>query len=173
MQKYVRNIFITYLIYTNYLKWDQPVFSARLFNYVTPFYKLAGKFKFLNIPVNMTERFGSTGLWAPLYMSTSHRSICRVAYYTSRTSYLQTLVSPGILITWAVSQPVLRYRMWQMLILCPVLCLCDSCESVSNQPAYLTHDNFILVLYECFSFTLTAKFSSTSVFNLQCKACIL
>jgi hypothetical protein len=55
-----------------------------------------------------------------------------------------TVVSPGKLkvihsvITWSVRQSVLRHQMLQKLLLCSVLCLYDSCESLSNQPALWT-----------------------------------
>jgi hypothetical protein len=58
-----------------------------------------------------------------------YRMFILQAYYTSRTSYRQTLVYPGKLkvihsvISWSVSQSVLRHWVWQKLLLCPVLCL--------------------------------------------------
>jgi hypothetical protein len=41
-------------------------------------------------------------------------------------------------ITWSVSQSVLRHRVLYKLLLCSVLCLYDSCESMFNQPALWT-----------------------------------
>jgi hypothetical protein len=37
--------------------------------------------------------------------------------------------------TWSVNQSVLCHRMLHELLLCSVLCLYDSCKSMSNQPA--------------------------------------
>jgi hypothetical protein len=64
-------------------------------------------------------------------------------------AYLKTMVSPGkskfiySVITWSVNQTLLRHRVWYELLLCSVLCLHGSCESMSNQRALWTPDILI------------------------------
>jgi hypothetical protein len=76
--------------------------------------------------------------------------------------YRQTLASPGKLkiiysmITWSVGQSVLLHRVWYKLLLCCVLCLYDSCESVSNQPALWT--SYMQIF---FSYILYSQWSET------------
>jgi hypothetical protein len=59
----------------------------------------------------------------------------------------------------SVSQSVLRHRLWQKLLLCSVLCLYDSCESMSNQPALWTP---VITLYRDLVLTRTAQFPNIS-----------
>jgi hypothetical protein len=67
------------------------------------------------------------------------RLISRPEYLIGRHWYLPANWRSHSVITWAVSQSVLCHGVLQKLLLC-VLCLHDSCESMSNQPALWTHD---------------------------------
>jgi hypothetical protein len=84
----------------------------------------------------------SLSYWRRAYIGCSFcRLIRRLQYLIGNR---QTMISPSKLkvihsvIVWTVGQSVLRHRMWQKLLLCSVLCLYDSCESMPNQPARWT-----------------------------------
>jgi hypothetical protein len=106
------------------------------------------------------------------------------AYWTFRTSYQQILVPPGKLkviysvITRSVSQSVLRHRVLQKLLLCSVLCLYDSCESMPNQPTLWTPDIIFLEFSSQSSYNFNLRREVSERFYnghclLGCQACAL